>query len=299
MDVLEIIKQFDSKVPITDAIICLAGILIFGSWLLKTSLGRNALANSAPRRNNMPLYLPFVPLLIWFGAVSAAISITRKFLAGLPGWQSVFLENLILCIGAIATMIIIIFLVRGRFARRLKGFGLNPKTIFKDFFAAMVNLLSALPLVMLAIILTTSFGKLMWGQEFEMQKHQELELITAYPQLSVRVLIIITAVVIVPVFEEMLFRGLFQTMIRSLLSRQAYLVKHISHFASRSNGAWLSIVISSGLFAMAHQTPGHWPALFSLSICMGYAYEKSGSLFRPIFIHSFFNAISITAALNQ
>jgi membrane protease YdiL (CAAX protease family) len=28
-------------------------------------------------------------------------------------------------------------------------------------------------------------------------------------------------------------------------------------------------------------------------MCLGYAYEKSGSLFRPIFIHAFFNAITI------
>lgn len=282
MNIPEIFKRVDSITIVIDIIICLAGILLFSGWLLKTSLGRKALANSAPRRNNMPVYLPFIPLFIWFGAVSVAISITEKLLPDLPDWQSVFLDNLILCIGAISAMAVIIFLAKISFTRQLKGFGLNARTIHKDFFAGLVNLLSVLPLVMLMIILTTFFGKLIWGQEFEMQQHQELELIRAHPQLSVRVLIIVTAVAIVPAFEEMLFRGLFQTMLRSFFAR-----------------AWLSIAISSGLFTIVHPNTGHWPALFALSMCMGYAYEKSGSLFRPIFIHSLFNATSITAALYQ
>jgi len=292
MNVLEIVKQFAGSITVTDVIICLTGLILLASWLLKTSLGRNALADSAPRRNNMPFYLPFIPLFIWFGAVSLAVSITRKLLADLPDWQTAFLDNLILSIGAIATIVVIIFLAQGHFARRLKGFGLNAKTIHKDFLAAAVNLISVWPILMLMVILTTFFGKLIWGQGFEMQQHQELELITAYRQLPVRVLIIVTAVAVVPAFEEMLFRGLFQTMIRSFLESR------IPNLESR-NRPWLSILISSGLFVTVHQNPGHWPALFALSMCLGYSYEKSGSLFRPIFIHSLFNAITIIAVLNQ
>ncbi len=298
-------------------ITCLTGILLFGTWLLKTSLGRAALADSPPRRNNMPLYLPFIPLFIWFGGISLALPITRELLPDLPDWQSVLIDNILLCTGALATMAVVIFLARASFARRLKGFGLNFKTIYKDFPAAFVNLLSVWPIVMAAIIVTTFFGNLIWGQEFEMQKHQELKLITAYPQLPVRILIIITTVAVVPAFEEMLFRGLFQTMIRSFFRRTWPGARAPSHetrngacpvrseFPSQtgpasvrtSNGAWPSIVITSFIFAVVHYDPGHWPALFALSMCMGYAYEKSGSLFRPIFIHSLFNATSVIATL--
>jgi hypothetical protein len=87
--------------------------------------------------------------------------------------------------------------------------------------------------------------------------------------------------------EEMLFRGFFQTAIRSVWEFR------------NLNGAWPSILISSALFAIVHANPGHWPALFVLAVCLGYAYEKSGSLFRPIFIHSFFNAATIIAVLTQ
>jgi membrane protease YdiL (CAAX protease family) len=280
MNIPETIKQLTSYITDIDFIIFLAGILLFGGWLLKTSLGRKALSDSVPRRNNMPPYLPFVPLFIWFGAVSLATSVTESLLPDLPDWQKAFLDNFILCIGEITAIAVILFLARASFARRLKGFGLNFRTIHKDFPAALLNLLSVWPLVAAMIILTMRLGKLIWGQDFEIQPHEELELIRAYSQLPLRVLIIVTAVAIVPAFEEMLFRGLFQTMLRSIFLKP-----------------WPSIAISSVLFALSHANTGHWPALFVLSLCMGYSYEKSGSLLRPIFIHCLFNATSIIGTL--
>jgi membrane protease YdiL (CAAX protease family) len=261
---------------------CLTGILLFGGWLLKTSLGRKALCDCAPRRNNMPAYLPFVPLFIWFGVISLATSIKETLLPNLPDWQKAFLDNIILCIGAAIAIAVIIILARASFARRLKGFGLNLWTIHKDFSAAFLNLLSVWPIIAAVMILTMSIGELIWGPDFKIQPHEELELIRAYSQPPVRALITVTAIAIVPVFEEMLFRGLFQTMLRSILL----------------NG-WLSIVISSVLFVLAHANAGHWPGLFVLSMTMGYAYEKSGSLLRPIFIHCLFNATSIIGTITS
>ncbi|MFZ9024246.1 MAG: type II CAAX prenyl endopeptidase Rce1 family protein [Anaerohalosphaeraceae bacterium] len=49
-------------------------------------------------------------------------------------------------------------------------------------------------------------------------------------------------------------------------------------------------------FAILH-TPTHIPALFILSVGLGYAYERSGSLLRPILMHIFFNGLSITMTL--
>jgi membrane protease YdiL (CAAX protease family) len=312
--------EFAETITVTH-LICLAGLILFARWLLTTSLGRKALADSVPRRNNMPAYLPFVPLFICFGAAWLIASITHRVFGDLRGWQSNFLDNLILCISELMAIVVIIFLARIHFARRLKGFGLNVKTIVKDFFAAFVNLLTVWPLITAAILLTMFFGKQFWGQEYQMQQHQQLTTITEYPQLPLRIMIFVVAVVIASLFEEMIFRGLFQTTIRSYLEARG------SNAGSRlkpADGgsmldpatlgsdqnpplagrrgpgkAWLAIVISSGLFTTIHADTGHWPALFVLGICLGYAYEKSGSLFRPIFIHSLFNAASIIATFNQ
>ena len=294
--------EFAETITVTH-LICLAGLILFARWLLKTSLGRKALADSVPRRNNMPVYLPFVPLFICFGTISLIASITHRVFGDLQGWQSNFLDNLIICISELIAIVVIIFLAKIHFARRLRGFGLNVKTIVKDFFAAFVNLLTVWPLIMAAILLTMFFGEQIWGREYQMQQHQQLTMITEYPQLPLRIMIFIVAVVIASFFEEMLFRGLFQTTIRSyfearLWSPIARVTGHEDHVTDRY-GAWIAILISSGLFAATHADTGHWPALFVLGVCLGYAYEKSGSLFRPIFIHSLFNATSIIATLNQ
>jgi membrane protease YdiL (CAAX protease family) len=263
-------------------IFILTGTIFFAFWLIKTSLGRKALVDSNPRRTNMPFYTPFIPLFVWLGPISVAAYVANWLAGDLTQWQRDFLDNIILCAGALLTAALMVFLARATFARRLKGFGFNVKTIPKDIGAAFINLLSVWPLVLAMIILTTFLGKLVWGRDFQMQQHYELELISEHTELPLRISIIILTVVVGPVLEEMLFRGFFQTMIRSLLTKP-----------------WLSIFVSSFLFVVVHQNSEHWPALFALAVCLGYAYEKSGSLFRSIFIHSLFNGSAIILTLAQ
>jgi membrane protease YdiL (CAAX protease family) len=292
--------MFDGKESIefadiitADRLICAAGLLLLARWLLTTSLGRKALADSPARRNNMPLYAPLIPLFIWFGPVPMASMIARKLLHDLQVWKSAFLDNCVFGIGAIMTTGVILVLARTYFARRLKGFGLNVKTMAGDFAAAFVNLLAVWPLVMAAMIVTVFLVESISSQDYQMERHQELNLILEHPQLPLRILIVIVAVIVAPVLEELLFRGLFQTAIRSFFEAGMG-PQRIS-----SSRLWLAIVISSVLFALMHANPGHWPALFVLGIGMGYAYEKSGSLLQPIFIHTLFNATTIAATLSQ
>ena len=276
--------EFTDTITALDTI-WLAGLILLACWLLDTSLGTKALADSQPRRNSMPPYLPLVPLLLWFGAVSMAVALVQKLTPELQGWQKIFRDNLVMSIGAVITIAAMMFLAHIHFARRLKGFGLNIKTIFKDFFMAILNLLAVWPLILAAVTVTIYFAKLFTDQDYQMQQHQQLEMITKYPQLPLRIMIVFVAVVIAPLLEEMMFRGFVQTTIRS--------------FFNIRNSAWPAIAASSVFFAMMHAYPGHWPSLFILGVCLGYSYEKSGSLLRPIFIHLFFNAISITGTLIQ
>jgi membrane protease YdiL (CAAX protease family) len=274
--------EFAETITATD-FIWLAGLILFACWLLDTSLGRKALADSLPRRNSMPPYLPLVPLMLWFGGVAMGVVLVQKLTPGLQDWQKIFRDHLVMSIGAVVTIAAMMFLAHVHFHRGLKGFGLNIRTIVKDFFMAIVNLLAAWPLMMAAITMTLFFAKLISGSDYEMQQHQQLELITEYPQLPLRIMIVVLAVIIGPLLEEMLFRGFIQTSIRS--------------FFNIRNSAWPAIAASSAFFALMHADPGHWPALFVLGVCLGYSYEKSGSLFRPIFIHIFFNASSVATAL--
>ena len=274
--------EFAETITASD-FIWLAGLILFACWLLDTSLGTKALADSKPRRNSMPPFLPLVPLLLWFGGVAMAVVLVQKLTPGLQGWQKLFTDHLVMSIGAIVTIAVMLFLAHVHFARQLKGFGLNFRTIVKDFFVAIMNLLATWPIMMAAITMTMFVAELIWGSEYQMQQHQQLEMISEYTQLPLRIMIVFVAVVIAPLLEEMLFRGFVQTTIRS--------------FINIRNSAWPAIAASSALFAIMHEDPGHWPALFILGVCLGYSYEKSGSLLRPIFIHLFFNAYSVLTAL--
>jgi len=281
MDITEIINNPADYVSLADVII-LAGLMIFGSWLLKTSFGIKALAGSFNRPNNMPLYLPFAPFFIWMAATIAGVVITNEFFADIPPWKDALIENLILVIAAGVTILLILHLAAVHFTQRLTGFGFRMKSIVRDFCFALVNLLSVWPLLMLAVFVTTIVGKFFCGPDFQIRAHQELQLITDYHQPSLRILIFFVTVIAAPLLEEMLFRGMLQTAIRSHLIRP-----------------WPSIFITSAVFTVVHANFTHWPALFVLGVTLGYAYEKSGSLFRPIFIHMLFNCLAVISVLLQ
>lgn len=95
-------------------------------------------------------------------------------------------------------------------------------------------------------------------------------------------LAVFSIVVLAPLVEETLFRGFFQSFIRQHLgSKQAILVTSVCfsffHFSLNQGISNLSIIIS----------------LFILSLFLGFIYEKRGSLFAPILLHSFFNGVSV------
>jgi membrane protease YdiL (CAAX protease family) len=121
-------------------------------------------------------------------------------------------------------------------------------------------------------------GRLFIGTDFSLEVHQTLDTLTD-ASVGLRTFVVIFAALIVPIFEELLFRGFFQTSLRSL-----------------SDSPWVAIVFTSIFFAILHP-PSHIPALFMLSVGLGYAYERSGSLLRPILMHILFNGLSVTMTL--
>ena len=305
MTIIEIARQ-TTKLMNPALLICLVGLILFGIWLLRTSWGRKAFVDSPVRRNDMPVYVPGILLFAWFGVFPTTILIGKKLSADLPAWQTAAIINAVYCLDATALAAGTLILARHHFARRLKGFGLNPKTIPRDFLTSFLNLLAVWPLVMAALVLTIYVGRLIWGPQFDLGRHEELELIRQYSQLPLQISVFVVAVVMAPILEELLFRGMLQTMLRSLI--QSHRRPEVAQAIPGGNwcgpkspcgavGAWLSIAAGAALFAIAHANTGHWPALFILGVCLGYAYEKSGSLLRPIFIHSIFNAIMVASAL--
>jgi membrane protease YdiL (CAAX protease family) len=229
----------------------------------------------------MGLLLPFAVFFVWV----VTQEILRLFVVPLAHRfddpQASLLMGAAGTLGSLAVVALILVIARMGFARGLKGFGLRIRTIPQDLAQAFLTLVGVWPLVAAVMSLTILVMKAL-NEGFEVPQHEALQVITQSGSMPLQVLMVIMAVAVAPVIEEMLFRGLFQTMIRSYVGRP-----------------WPAIAIASILFAVIHQDTEHWPALFVLALGLGYSYEKSGSLLRAIFMHAMFNGVSILAALAE
>jgi membrane protease YdiL (CAAX protease family) len=261
------------------------GLVLLGRWLLRTGSAAIALRNAPERPTRLPFLAPLVILIVWMLAGYVILGMTETA-AGV--WELGESAKLAVRYGSqIALYIVMIFfmgwLAWEHFEQRLKGFGLDFRHPVRDTWYAAGTLLAIMPVVMAMVSVVMLIGRLIVGDDFEMSENEGLTALKAHPELWLKAIVFVYAGVIVPVYEEMLFRGLFQSLIRSVMG-------------SATSG-WTAVIVASGLFAVLH-LPLHRPALFVLSLAIGYSYEKSGSLVRAILIHSFFNMSMMAAALS-
>ena len=252
--------------------------MLLAAWLLKTSLGRTALACAPVRRISMSPLMILPALLLWQGPPAIIVGLAAPILNRLPEWISWSVRNLVMSAGAFGAAIGYCVLAWHTFARRLQGLGLGLRHVRRDIVQALVILFCIMPVVLTMIVAVQYLGEYFNGPEYDVGQHQELKVLTSYPQMSLKISVAVVAVLAAPLVEELLFRGLIQTLIRSYIGRP-----------------WLSVIMTSMLFATVHENYAHWPALFVLSLAIGYAYEKSGSLWQPLFIHAMFNGMSVMA----
>ncbi|MCI0499277.1 MAG: CPBP family intramembrane metalloprotease [Planctomycetales bacterium] len=250
-------------------ILCAVGLLVLIGWQFWYG-GFDSLRKAPPRRNRLPVFLPMILLGVWILLMGVLLGGTDQ-----DGLQM----GAYLKMAAMETALIGVMLLLAcrLFARRLRGFGFNPRTLVRDVGIAVVNLLGVCPLILLGLWTTLNIGRL-FNPDFNLEVHQSIETLTD-SDLGLRLIVAFFAVFIVPVFEEMLFRGFLQTSLRSLTGHP-----------------WQAIVITSLLFSILHP-PTHMAALFMLSCGLGYGYERGGSLFRPILMHIFFNGMSVAVTL--
>jgi membrane protease YdiL (CAAX protease family) len=153
----------------------------------------------------------------------------------------------------------------------VRGLGLSARHWIYDALRAGYGYLAVFPV---CVGLMEAFARLLpkdW--------HGAHPMLTALDSLppAWRVLVAAVAVVLVPVSEEVFFRGLVQSMLRRYL-----------------HNAWAAVLVASAVFASLHYaTPQFIPALFALAVVLGYHYERSGRLLSPILIHLLFNAVSV------
>jgi len=87
------------------------------------------------------------------------------------------------------------------------------------------------------------------------------------------------AVLLVPFVEELFFRGL------------------IFRYIRQEKSFLFSAVLSSALFTLMHFSPSSLPFTLLLGLTTAFAYEKSGSMFYPFFIHVGVNSLAVNFLL--
>ena len=158
-----------------------------------------------------------------------------------------------------------------------RGMGFNSRRWLNDSIRAVIAYLAVLPLCeILRLAAGWTIVVLLSQPERFVQQHVLLKALSTVAA-PWQVLAIVSAVILAPLAEEVFFRGLVQSMLRRYCGN-----------------AWIAILITSALFALVHWQQLHAiPALFVLSVALGYNYERTGRLHAPILIHVFFNAMYV------
>ena len=111
------------------------------------------------------------------------------------------------------------------------------------------------------------------------QTQAAVELLMNAPLWPTGIYLGIFAVVLAPVAEEFIFRGVLFPFVRQL---------------GHPRLAWIGV---SFLFALVHGDMAIFIPLFVLALALTWLYEKTGSLFAPIVVHSLFNAANLVILL--
>jgi uncharacterized protein len=155
----------------------------------------------------------------------------------------------------------------------LSLFGLEPSRFPKAAGTGLLWLVATYPLILAAQWFTqVLFGESDGSQEI-------VRYFLEHPDPKHRIAVILMAVIVAPVAEEIIFRGYFYGVIR------------------RFGGRIPALLTSSLLFAAIHV---HLPSMLGLgllAVILCLLYERTGSLWATMTMHAAFNATTITALI--
>ncbi|HVP72599.1 MAG TPA: CPBP family intramembrane glutamic endopeptidase [Phycisphaerales bacterium] len=133
-------------------------------------------------------------------------------------------------------------------------------------------------------LVTASISLAGWitGAPSDRIAHETLRELIQHPAQGWGAVMIVLVTAVVPVVEEVMYRGLLQESIRRAGAKP-----------------WPTIVLASIVFALAHVAavqPHALIGLFVFGLGLGWAYERTGRLWAPIAMHALFNAGNLMLA---
>jgi membrane protease YdiL (CAAX protease family) len=140
----------------------------------------------------------------------------------------------------------------------------------------------AWPLVTLTGTAAATMIERLGGPPAEPVAHETLRLLHESALDAWFFLVVLLVVVVAPILEEVIYRGLIQDALRR-----------------RGLRPWAAIAVASVVFALMHlgsAAPHAVAAIFVLSLAFGWARERTGGLVAPITMHAAFNLLNIVLA---
>jgi membrane protease YdiL (CAAX protease family) len=194
------------------------------------------------------------------------------------------------------------------------GLGFGPRRLGRGLVLGLLGSACVVP-ILYGFMVLVEWAYRRIGYEHP-KEHDLLRALGESHDRATHVVLVIGAAVMAPVFEELLFRGHLQTILRRAFARGALRRAELTYAAPAAPdgpprvllyaspppepllppvppawASWAAILSTSALFALVHE-PWTWPPIFLLSVCLGYAYERTGNLWVPVVIHAAFNSIS-------
>lgn len=189
---------------------------------------------------------------------------------------------------SIALVVVLIFAVRASgptLGLRLPGAQDLKRTALLTLLIVPVVIVAGMLMQALVVLLAAVTG----SEAPSAIAHDTLEKLTSAP-LGVAAWATIVGVTIgAPFVEEVIYRGCIQTAFRRASGR-----------ATRA-GSTIAVVCTTVIFVLPHLPVVPWhavPVLALLSLMLGVAYERTGSLWVPIGVHALFNAANVALALS-
>lgn len=257
------------------------GICVLVGWVFVRILRpEKFLLRRVPRRPN---HLNLVHVLAMFLLYFACTPLAMTVLAKLQAIRTESLKDLPMTVklpGAIFGQLVLIggaltvAAINFRHGLR-RGLGMSFRHGLCDSLRAAVACLAVLPVCYGVLVVTQLLMPEQW-----VRIHPILEFTPGASPFWLAA-VLVSTVVLAPLSEELLYRGLLQSMIRQ-----------------HTRSPWPAILVTSGVFAASHSPQYQdMPALFVLALALGYNYERTGRLVAPILLHALFNAAMLWARL--
>ena len=201
---------------------------------------------------------------------------------------------LVSCLISLMTVVMLPVILRATSGTLPYQLGLHCARCGQNMAIGFLAYFLAAPLVAIVLLVANAW--------FERTPHAIETLVRNSPTAVNVTITSFTAVVVAPLFEELLFRGILQRWLQKLgpqlTSLLRFLVRSIlpvrADFDAQKWGPWLAIMCSSLAFALLHANA--WPApipLFVLSLFLGYLAYRTAGLVAPITLHATFNGVNM------